>query len=1740
MLHQVTHRRLFVCFFVLQGAEDEIGPNGELELTELNGKPVTSVVGESPLETWGKVLTKLGLIDEFMFHRAIESVQQARLEGLQEAKDKLEARHQSKAHNSDKKKDEADSRAVSPVPSSANGEEGWDEKKDTEEGMDDAHCSDKEPPSETETELRARVESLMSELEAVNEEARNAAVALANARIYDLGPFLCNPFHDDESGKSQEASWLATAVRKEKTRMGSTGNKRKVVTALDLLERNDTLYNADIEALIEGLPGSEFCDSYVFQAFRSGGSGGLNRAWIHEAQLRNEKEALQRSRETQFKDEQEHERALKRKQRDEDRDSRKRQKLEDDEEKKKARVDERLSRLELQINDRLYKEAAFQREKVVLALARSLAKEFSRRRKAAETLAAQAIMDGMKSSSGSVTLQSTASLPTPTNVYNEDTVRVWNFMSTFESFFVQRGYVSEVPTLPSLQAAVDCVQGNATGKTLSTDDAVTSLTELSVALCKPLAASLTRSLFASLIALNPALQKDFGAAFFNGVNATTAPQDDGGETSSPSDCLLPVNSMTWQEIARLAFLSDALGELGQSKHEAAHLLRGYRSAGHPNSKESRRLRKAEDLPIALLRQQVSEGRFSDEADILGRNPVRVNVPCSPLESESQAGKATPGMWPWSGPGPERKRCAVGLLNCLSLSQAEFKKLSNKRELYMEDALVLKEEMERQKLKEAGDEEDDDEDDDDDEEEQAVSGESHEENGEATKKSSSTRAKKTSHVASGNTVYSRQVASECGTMNGETEVALGDGKTPPKIGKETPYDEFCGDLPTAPELIRRCLAVLRTLSVSGPAEPFLYPVDPQSNPGYYDMVLRPMCLREVGRQLYEAAEELKDKCDVMDERLDDVVLQFGRNVRLIEQNCMTYTNAGPMVIAAGAELLRLFERLFFDWVLAPEHMLPPLEELDDDRCVEHHASDEESTVLLCDGCEGKYNIFRLDPPLREIPKGDWYCPRCVSGRWYGSVDPRIGRVVERKNEGCGDSARIEKCIYCYPEGGNTDASLMYVVKNDDGSQETWSLAAVDNALLGADTPVPPIRCLRAVAESPGYGLGVDSGLRRDVVPASLNPNISDSSAQVALSSSVFRDTITASGTLLITDPRDMTAIEWLRLLVLLVMKCSSSDLIQNVVSTMENEAAERMAKSLEKVKKVQVSRIQEILPEISDGDVDESATDENDSCLPASSVLDDTETTRNAATPSPIPASLLVVPAMPSTVVVDTDAVEFVDEVEIDPTPRPDGLVIEEAANIAVEKELYFAAGLIEKGKRQKAIEDSFAAYCIKEHMKPTVASFEEDAFSPVVDSFLASKDPELSFASLRCRRMTCKFCGLTDVALGSPLVRVPDEEEWDTVIPHAARSRRTHLVAEIAADAPFGTASSRSEKLVAVTIRLDGELFSCREACLREIKDGGMLELTPRSELGFQNDLKFRYESGLPFVTGSLSAHESCAVAAHNARKENTLQKYKANQAELVEKEAGMSCGRTLEIGRDGAGRSFWKFDSDPNALFVCVEAPNGGPGLEAGTWHHYQHPESIASVIISLGKAPIAKELHRSYPVAHRMMRDGSWSQLILKRMFPNAISGGELSESDKGSKSVKGSALQVEGGFEVRHAVIPRVGMDHPRQGTNLGFLKPYLVGEGVLVESKSAQMLWDASVTALSKRESSGSGKGSVIDAYRVQYMEWGSRFVEWVKPSRVVEPSEHNRLLQVSSVFRDEMDLRRRFVLPFMLNRPGGTA
>eukprot|EP00026_Physarum_polycephalum_P001480 Phypoly_transcript_01482.p1 GENE.Phypoly_transcript_01482~~Phypoly_transcript_01482.p1 ORF type:complete len:1046 (+),score=217.46 Phypoly_transcript_01482:51-3140(+) len=45
------------------------------------------------------------------------------------------------------------------------------------------------------------------------------------------------------------------------------------------------------------------------------------------------------------------------------------------------------------------------------------------------------------------------------------------------------------------------------------------------------------------------------------------------------------------------------------------------------------------------------------------------------------------------------------------------------------------------------------------------------------------------------------------------------------------------------------------------------------------------------------------------------------------------------------------------------------------CIVCGDSGNENRLLLCDTCESEYHTYCLNPPLRSIPAGDWFCPAC---------------------------------------------------------------------------------------------------------------------------------------------------------------------------------------------------------------------------------------------------------------------------------------------------------------------------------------------------------------------------------------------------------------------------------------------------------------------------------------------------------------------------------------------------------------------------------------------------------------------------------------------------------------------------------------------------------------------------------------------------------------------------------------------
>lgn len=1139
------------------------------------------------------------------------------------------------------------------------------------------------------------------------------------------------------------------------------------------------------------------------------------------------------------------------------------------------------------------------------------------------------------------------------------------------------------------------------------------------------------------------------------------------------------------------------------------------------------------------------------------------------------------------------RQSMGLVDDLMMTETQYKALDHMREAYIEESEKVKEEVERRLKREAGEDvEEDEDDDDDDDDDMSVDGKS-------SKKSTPSK--------------------EEGDGKGTKMAAEGEEQTDleGKIGKPSPYDFFSGDDPSFPDLIRRCLAVLRALCASPAGETFVYPVDAQANPRYYEIILKPVSLHDIGKTLREAGKRLTTSKAIDDKdqevkqgnldlaawsadgdvekEIESVVAEFGRSIRRISLNTACYSNVGASIISSADEMLRLFERLFFDWVLAPAELLPPLEHLDDEKCIDPHESDGTAVVLICDGCEGKFNMERIVPAMKEVPKGDWYCQRCVSGRSWGQLDPRIGRKIQRRLpsgtpsavESPASSAKtfmgtISRCIFSRPDK-SSKSSLAYVVSYADGDEEVLTLKEVDDELKAAGNPAPPIRCLEAVAESPGYGVkrGPDQGLVLEFVPPFVNPNLSDPAAQASISNSVFRDTVRSCSTLSVVDAEDMTASEWLRLLALLVTKCSTNYSLEEVAGEMESKANDFMSELITETSKI--TSFYDLLPKVTDDEGDYDGNDEEDrsSGGEAAAPADAAPTSNAEVKMVDLPAKQEGETPMELDVeVVEAELVEAIPVVEAVPsndtneaatditksslsgmasgrnTPSVSGRNTPASTigpdEVISEDELRRRQIAKAKAKRQKEVEDCYVASAIKHMIKPTVASFEEDGFSHLVDSALAPKNKTVSLDSLRCQESVCDFCKLPDSALGLPLIRAPNQREWLESMQHCASNRNCRLIAGLpsihtglvteppvpasstggaetdkdgdqvmaepsndnpSADATATDDTPKVSKMVSVTIRVNGELISEPVAVDEEDQqvERGMLEFLPRNAQGMQDVLKLRAEDDVLFVSGSLSAHECCAVAAHKARKDALVKHHRDLASEFAEKDAAATCGRTAPLGYDKVGRAYFRFQSDPDSLFIA-DSHESTDGPEK-RWHRFVKVEDIACIIACLGEETPAEELRARYPEAAKLVSKHQWKDIIQKRTFGMKKISAEDSTEEKPSAAgaTEESTTISADNFKTGS------GDKEEEEDLNANLLdpaeKPYVPGEDVLVESAAGKLLWDASVIAVSKDRSTDQ-----VNGYRVHYKEWSSRFDEWVDILRVVEPSEYN--IEVQTELLDE--------------------
>ncbi|KAL9257730.1 Methyl-CpG-binding domain-containing protein [Drosera capensis] len=68
--------------------------------------------------------------------------------------------------------------------------------------------------------------------------------------------------------------------------------------------------------------------------------------------------------------------------------------------------------------------------------------------------------------------------------------------------------------------------------------------------------------------------------------------------------------------------------------------------------------------------------------------------------------------------------------------------------------------------------------------------------------------------------------------------------------------------------------------------------------------------------------------------------------------------------------------------------------------------DDDAVLLCDTCDAEYHTYCLNPPLTRIPDGNWYCPSCVSARGVLKSSQVSGHLRRKSYHGEGMHRYLE--------------------------------------------------------------------------------------------------------------------------------------------------------------------------------------------------------------------------------------------------------------------------------------------------------------------------------------------------------------------------------------------------------------------------------------------------------------------------------------------------------------------------------------------------------------------------------------------------------------------------------------------------------------------------------------------------------------------------------------------------------------
>ena len=174
---------------------------------------------------------------------------------------------------------------------------------------------------------------------------------------------------------------------------------------------------------------------------------------------------------------------------------------------------------------------------------------------------------------------------------------------------------------------------------------------------------------------------------------------------------------------------------------------------------------------------------------------------------------------------------------------------------------------------------------------------------------------------------------------------------------------------------------------------------------------------------------ENSCPICRVRFNKVVFPISPNLRIHEDN--------TQAVAEGyLEMMNDVEE--YD----SEEDRREKEELQHDiaQCMYCKESDNEAKLLLCDNrqCFKAAHTYCLKPPLRRVPRGEWFCPQCEEQALYTLTEPMEFSDSEKEEDYYDPPAlntrfRFERALpdreSVWSGQSETTASLLYSVYSD---------------------------------------------------------------------------------------------------------------------------------------------------------------------------------------------------------------------------------------------------------------------------------------------------------------------------------------------------------------------------------------------------------------------------------------------------------------------------------------------------------------------------------------------------------------------------------------------------------------------------------------------------------------------------------------------------------------------------------------